>query len=80
MLSHECGYYRIERLTVGGRDTGGDALTAVRHVEVPWCAHPKHSPLDQPTALSLGNVALRCDGKVGRCPLSPSKFADSGGR
>jgi hypothetical protein len=75
---HECRHYRIEKLTVEGRDFGADAPSDARIVEIPWCSHPRHSPLDQPTALSLQSRALQCDGALTRCPLSPAQFADAG--
>lgn len=80
MARRECRYYQIERLTVEGRDLGDDALRDARVFEVPWCSHPKHSPLDRPTAMSLRTRALQCGGLYAHCPLSPGQFADAASR
>jgi len=42
-----------------------------------WCAHPKHSPVDEEVARSIGGAKeLDCRGELDKCPLGPEKYLD----
>ena len=75
----ECEYYKEDLIAIPSReirrDRNGPAPSVAR---IPWCTHPKHSPVDEKTAygtVGAGNK-LECEGDRGKCRLSTEQFED----
>jgi len=75
----ECPYCRRDQIkTRRNPISSGLQRRSVRFSSIYWCAHPKHSPVDNDMARSLGGVKkLDCLGELDKCPLGPEKILDT---
>lgn len=77
----DCPYYHIEVKRVEGRGMLRSDRQRVppMNIEMPWCAHPKHSPVDHLTATGTlgGGRLLKCGGDRKQCPLTQKEFDDA---
>ena len=71
----ECEHIRVERMSIGRNPRRNNtAGWPSCYEEIPWCAHPKHSPRCHPT---FGDEEpLTCWGDRGKCRLSDREFQD----
>ena len=75
----ECKYYQEDLIVIPSREISSDRQGPPSSVtRIPWCTHPRHSPLDEKTAYSTvgaGNK-LDCKGDCNNCKLSAEQFED----
>ncbi len=74
----ECEFYEEETRRIEGRSPMNtrqrQAATIAR---MPWCSHPKHSPVDRVIATGLGGGnRLGCGGDLDKCPLTEAQRLD----
>ena len=75
----ECPFYRIEKVRIDrSREvTGSHNREPDQIASVPWCSHPKHSPVPfQKTKGMGGGHLLKCGGDIENCPLSHDQYSD----
>ena len=75
----ECDYYEVETKHIPSREIRGDRQRQPPIVaRMPWCAHPKHSPVDRVivTGTIGGGARLQCEGSFAKCPLTEAQFDD----
>jgi hypothetical protein len=75
----ECEHYEVETKNIPGREIRGDRQRQPPIVaRMPWCAHPKHSPVDRVIATGTigGGTRLQCEGSYAKCPLTEAQFGD----
>ena len=67
----KCEYYREFAETVVYRALSGLKRRDVHlEVQIPWCSHPEHSPLNEEQAKNgFGMKGLSCEGIPERCPI-----------
>lgn len=74
----ECRFYKVETRHIESKEIRADRQRDVITVRLPWCSHPKHSPV--PREIATGTVGgahhLRCEGSLAKCPLSPDQLKD----
>jgi hypothetical protein len=73
----QCQYYKVEKETLRSSvlGFGRDPLPPKINL-IPWCNHPKHSPVSKSDAAELvGGGNLTCEGDLDRCPIK-DKFRD----
>ena len=68
----ECGYFEEDKLLVE-IELGRFLLASTRFV--PWCAHPKHSPVTREESRHLLELHLTCRGMLVDCPIR-DKYVD----
>ena len=75
----ECPYYEVEEKIQRRNPISPDRQRGPgRHIQIAWCDHPNHSPVDRVTAMEVlgGGRLLMCQGSREECPLSAEKFDD----
>jgi hypothetical protein len=75
----QCPHYRVEKETLRSNEIRADRMPAdVQVIRMPWCAHPKHSPVSKIDATSMGGAnLLTCEGDwKNKCPLTRAQFLD----
>lgn len=75
-MTQDCPYYELERKTLERRPIGARQVK-LQTIEIPWCAHPKHSPVGHFEAVNLGGDKLKCGGDRGCCMLTLEQFHDT---
>ncbi len=75
----ECEFYEVETKNIPSREIRGDRQRQAPIIaRMPWCAHPKHSPVDRLIATGTigGGRRLQCGGSLAKCPLTEEQFKD----
>lgn len=75
----ECEFYEVETKNIPSRELRGDRQRQAPIIaRMPWCAHPKHSPVDREIAAGAlgGGRRLQCEGSLAKCPLTEGQFND----
>ena len=75
----KCQWYKVHVKHIKSRENLPDHQ--VHNVQIdnrPWCSH-KHSPVSLRVAISVmrGSGLLKCEGDMGKCPLSETEFSDT---
>lgn len=71
-----CKYFRVHINVTTAPFGGRGAAARIRRA---WCAHPKHSPVDEFEATTTlgGGQRLHCEGDPNDCPISDEQFKDT---
>jgi hypothetical protein len=71
----QCPYFKVERTILRSREI---PPAPPQTIHMPWCAHPKHSPVSKSTATRTigGANHLKCEGDLKKCPLTPAQLVD----
>ena len=76
-----CPYYKVESKTLRSREIRPDRTEPPpQTILLPWCAHPKHSPVSKFTVTrTIGGANHRkCEGDLSKCQIVPrDKFFDT---
>ena len=74
----ECKYYREAVGVIDSRKISGDRMPDAEVIRAPWCAHPKHSRVNEWAAVGTkdGWKLLKCGGELAECPLTGEQFDD----
>lgn len=75
----ECEHYEFETQSMPSREFPRDRQRRPpSFARIPWCAHPKHSPVEHKMATSAlgGGQLLQCAGQFAKCPLTDDQFDD----
>jgi len=76
-MEGKCPYYQVDSQQHRSRALRPDYVRRVTVVPIPWCGHPKHSPVSREDARGLGRAGLlTCGGRLEDCPLSEEKYRD----
>lgn len=74
-----CEFYHVETKIIPDKRIRADRSGRPRDIlKLPWCSHPKHSPVDIEDAKRMlgGGTLLKCQGDSDKCPLSADQFVD----
>ena len=75
----DCDFYQVTTKTLESKEIRPDRQrVSPQVVSMPWCQHPKHSPVDETDATRTigGGRLLRCGGQLDQCPLSKEQYRD----
>lgn len=75
---NDCEYYQVTTKPLESKTIRADRQRNVQFISIPWCEHPKHSPVDKFAATRTlgGGARLKCGGQIKDCPLSKGQFED----
>ena len=74
-----CEFYNVETKVIRDQRIRSNRAGRPRDMlEMSWCAHPKHSPVDcEDATRMLGTgTRLKCQGDPCQCPLTPDQLND----
>ena len=75
----KCEFHKVETKVIPDQRIRNDRSGRPRDIlEMPWCAHPKYSPVPLEDAVGFlgGGTLLKCDGDREKCKLSVDQFID----
>ena len=76
-MTDKCQFYEEQPNTTRRNFIGGD-IQPFETTLIPYCEHPKHSPVDIKEACLLGDARLlKCEGDLDKCPIA-DKWDDLG--
>lgn len=75
-MMHDCPLYKIYVKQVASREVFPDRnMRPPIQIDIPWCAHPKHSPVKEVQA-QVRPKPLICNGLLENCPLTDDQKHD----
>jgi hypothetical protein len=75
----DCPYYKYQTQSIQRNPISSSRQPQKpEHTKIPWCEHPKHSPVSKVIATTAlgGANQLNCGGDRNKCPLAKDLFED----